>query len=314
MHSRTALVGGLSGGLLVGCLLVAGCSASNGASAASDAVPRAASGGSAVGSGQSNLAPGANKAQAPGTAPAAGGAGKPLAKIDPASAAGRQVIRTGTISLSVPNVTGTAADVRRITAGAGGYSSSEDTETDHADFTLQVPQPMLDSALDQLAGLGKVTNRGEQAQDVTDQLVDVNSRVASQQASVDRVRALLAKATSIGDIVTIEGELANREADLESLEQRQAELSGQVAMSTVTVHLARSDAPPPPAQAASGGFLGGLSAGWHSFVAVVGVVLVVFGAVLPYLLGLGIPVALVWWLLRRRRISRPAPVVHPDAG
>ena len=47
-----------------------------------------------------------------------------------------------------------------------------------------------------------------------------DARVASQRASVDRVRALLSEARSIGDVVAIESELTRREADLDSLTGR----------------------------------------------------------------------------------------------
>jgi hypothetical protein len=41
----------------------------------------------------------------------------------------------------------------------------------------------------------------------------------------------------------------------------------------------------------------------------------VFGALLPYLLGFGVPAALVWWYVRRRRAGRPQPTpISPDAG
>ena len=50
---------------------------------------------------------------------------------------------------------------------------------------------------------------------------DIASRLRSQQRSVARVRALLAQAKTIGEIVQVEGELSRREADLESLEAQQ---------------------------------------------------------------------------------------------
>jgi hypothetical protein len=310
MRYRAVLVGGF----VVGCCLVAGCSASGGGATSSDsiAVQRAPAVAPVAPNGAN--VPGPTK-QSGGTA--SSGSGSSSQAVDPLPATGRQVIRTASITLSVPNVTRTAADVRSITAGVGGYAGSENTRSDQADFTLQVPTTTLDQVLDRIAALGKVTDRGEQAQDVTKELVDVRSRVATQQASVDRVRALLAKATTVGDVVTIEGELATREANLEALEQQQAELSAQVAMSTVAVHIGQSHTtpPPPPAAAAGGGFVGGLSAGWHSFVAVLRGVVMVLGALLPYLLGFGVPAALVWWYVRRRRAGRPQPApVNPDAG
>jgi hypothetical protein len=259
---------------------------------------------------------GASAGSADGGDTAGGAASGALTPADQISAAGRQVVRSASINLSVSNVATSAGDVRRITTTAGGYSSTENTAGDSADFTLSVPANTLDSVVNQLAGLGKVVDRQTQSQDVTDQMVDVGSRLAAQQASVVRVRALLASAKSIGDVVTIEGELTKREADLESLEQRRAELSAQVAMSTVTVHLARAAAVIAPPKAASHGFLSGLGAGWHSFLAVLVGALVVLGAVLPYLIGIGVPAALIWWLVRRWRAGHPRAVVAagPDAG
>jgi hypothetical protein len=323
---------GLLGGLLIGGFVLTGCTAaSTGASssgldaqkapanaiepAPALAPDKAAAGGTASGTSGGAAQSGGTSG---GTAQSGGSAGGAANQaVNPLPPSGRAVIRSASISLAVPDVNRTAAQVRQITTSANGYTGNENAQNDQADFTLQVPVTVLDQVVDRIAALGHVTDRTEQAQDVTDQLVDVQSRVASQQASVDRVRALLAKATSVSDIVTIEGELATRESDLESLEQRQAELSGQVAMSTLKVHIGRSDAPPPPpAKAVSGGFVGGLAAGWHSFVAVIGGALVVIGAVLPYLLGLGVPAAAIWWYVRRRRGERlPAtPVIDPDAG
>lgn len=283
----------LSGTLAVLALgLVAGCTSSNGAvsgPAANVAVPgrmatgQSAGGSAATGSGSSATSPNA-----------------PLAGI---AAAGRQVVRTATVSLTVTNVTNSVNRVQQIADTAGGYVGNEDAQDQQASITLQVPEPQLDAVIGQLSGLGQVTSREQQAQDVTGQLVDVRSRIASQQASVDRVRALMGQATSLSDVVSIEGELTKRESDLEALEQQQDELAGQVAMSTLNVNLAAAAAPPPPpVAAASPGFLSGLAGGWHALLATFRVLGVVFGALLPFLVVLavlGLAGLLVWRRFRR---------------
>ena len=58
------------------------------------------------------------------------------------------------------------------------------------------------SALDELAKLGTEESRAVQTEDVTEQLVDLDARLATQRASVDRVRALLARASTIGEVVS----------------------------------------------------------------------------------------------------------------
>jgi hypothetical protein len=67
--------------------------------------------------------------------------------------------------------------------------------------------------LTQLAKLGKETSRSGSARDVTTKVADVNSRVASAQQAIDRLRSLYAKATKVRDVIAIEAELNTREAD-----------------------------------------------------------------------------------------------------
>ncbi|HEX3780073.1 MAG TPA: DUF4349 domain-containing protein [Pseudonocardiaceae bacterium] len=297
--------------MLVG--LLAGCSAgsSNSSDAAGSGVPNAAVPNAAGG----QAAPSGGAAGGSGSSGNSGTAGA----SSPSASSGRQVIRSADVSMTARNVTDTVDGVDQVAINAGGYLSAEDLQADFASVTLSVPEAKLDSVLGQLAKLGTVTDQQQQSQDVTDQLVDVSSRIATQQASVDRVRQLLAQATSISDIVQIEGELTTRESDLESMEHQQAELTGQVAMSSVSMKISRTT-PPVVAQAAgpAPGFTNGLSGGWHALGATVRVLLLVLGSALPFLLGIGIPVLAVLWalrVLRRRRRGGPVgPPVDPMAG
>jgi hypothetical protein len=279
--------------MLIG--LSTGCTASNGSSGTSNDVPPNAA------------------VPAPGSANAGGSASdhansapsKGSAANLPSSATGRQVIRTATVAITTNNVSTAATRAEQIADSVGGYLGAENVDQGSATVTLSVPQAQLDGVLSSLAKLGKVTSQQQQSQDVTAQLVDVASRIATQQASVARVRQLLNQATSISDIVQIEGELTTREADLESMEHQQDELSGQVAMSTVNLNITRTT-PPPPAQASgpAPGFGSGIAGGWHALGQTVRVVLLVLGSILPFVLGIGIPALAVWWFVRRRRTTK----------
>ena len=91
-------------------------------------------------------------------------------------------------------------------------------------------------------------SRSQTSQDVTQQTVDVASRLATQKASIARVRALLARATKISDIILIEGELSNRESNLESLEAQLTSLNDSVDLATLTVTLTPAGAPTKPVE------------------------------------------------------------------
>jgi hypothetical protein len=160
---------------------------------------------------------------------------------------------------------------------------------------------------DQVARLGKVTSRGQTSSDVTQQSIDIASRLATQKASVARIRALLAHATKISDIVAIEGELSQRESDLESMEAQLKGLDDAVDLSTLTVSLNAQGAPRPKPHDNTG-FVAGLSSGWDAFLTSLVAVLTVFGALLPFgivLALVALPVLVLW---RRRRVGPPAPV------
>ena len=135
-------------------------------------------------------------------------------------------------------------------------------------IALRVPVAEYEQVMSSLGELGLPTNLVEKASDVTAQVVDLDSRIKTMKEGVERVRALMADATKVSEVIAIESELSSREADLEALLAEQAALSDQVALSTVTVTVkAITDKPvaapvlsPPPA--ARTGFLGGLDKGW----------------------------------------------------
>jgi hypothetical protein len=265
----------------------------------------------------SSTAGGSGSGRAAELPAAAGGPAKadsnPAPKEQPVNQPGvdRKLIRTATLEMASPDVIKVANGARDVAVGLGGFAGQEDVRNDAATITLQVPSNQFDEALRRLSDLVTPENlrsRATTAEDVTEQLVDLDSRIATQRTSVARVRALMDKAQTVNEVVQIEGEVTRREADLESLEKRREALSGQVALSKITVKVGKSgEAPPPPARDDSG-ILGGLAGGWHAFLTAGGVVLRVIAAMLPFLVVFGVPgwFALRWWLRRRRPAAVPA--------
>lgn len=218
----------------------------------------------------------------------------------------RALVRTAQLSVEVTDPAGAMRQVRTAAAAAGGFVTDEQTSDTGSWVTLRVPADALDRLVEDIAADARVITRSTQVYDATEESIDLDARVASQQASVSRIRGLLAQATTIGDVVAIESELSRREAELDSLTRRLEALRDQVAMSTLTVDLRGRAVPPPPGGPAPG-FLDGLATGWAGLLALGSGVAAAVGFVLPFLPVVAVLAGIVW-LVRRivRGRRRPA--------
>ncbi|MGC3859591.1 DUF4349 domain-containing protein [Micromonospora chersina] len=290
-------------GLLV-VLGVGACSAggdSGGDNAGSAAQPQAVAGGAAD---RDQAAP--EKAQS--------GAGGADLRVDQ-----RAIIYTGTLQVRVDDVERAAREASTAVTAAGGFVGGDQRNSDSADaraeLVLRVPADRFTGVLEALAKLGRQERREVRTEDVTEETVDLDARIATQRARVDSARRLLARATSITDLVTLENEVGRREADLASLEAKKRRLADLTALSTVTVTFVGPEAAATEDEEDLG-FLTGLRGGWSAFLGSLRVALTVLGAVLPFALAIGVPVALVVALARRRgRRTPPAgPALPEPAG
>jgi hypothetical protein len=226
----------------------------------------------------------------------------------------RSIIYRGSISVRVKDVNAEAAKITGIATTAGGFIGSDNRSsggsgTDTATMELRIPADKFSSVTDQLSKLGKEENREISTEDVTEATVDLDARIVVQQARVDSGRKLLAQAKSLNDLVMLEREVATRESDLASLQAKKRRLADLTALSTITVSLLGPSAAVVDKPDDSPGFLGGLSGGWKALVASLGVLLAILGALLPWLLVLGLPAWAIFFALRRYRASRATPAV-----
>jgi hypothetical protein len=328
---------------VAGAGLVAGCSGSAGSAASSSGAVNA---GAAVPHGQ-NGQNGQNGAANP-SAGSESGPGSTSTSTSSANVADTgNLIVMAALQLAAKNSEQAAAAAEQTVISAGGYvaaeaegvgpqtlpsanTSADDTESsdtgvspmtlpavagapnsEQALLLLRVPPAHLDAVLASLAGTGSVSYRTLSETNVTGQVADVASRIASAQDSLTELRGMIDKAASMNDLISLENALSTRESDLESLEAQQRALADQIQYATVTVGYfvaaAPSTTPVVKPAAHHSGFVAGLLDGWHAFLATLRVLLAVIGWLLPF----AIIVALLWWPVRR--VLRRRGLVEGDA-
>jgi hypothetical protein len=183
-------------------------------------------------------------------------------------------------------------------------SSSKADEGDSATgtLTIRVPASHFDDARRELAGLGKVKGEQLSGEDVTGQLVDYDARITSLQAQEDALRTLLGRATRVGEVLEVQGQLFNVRQQIEQLKAQRAQLNDAAELSTITIRLFEPGAPsietrPEPSK----GLAHDLERAWDGAIAVIGGMVIVVG----YLTPIALLALLVWALSRLRRVRVP---------
>lgn len=248
--------------------------------------------------------------KAPGAAPGSTDGQAAPEAVDPT----RKLVRQADVTIEAKNLPEAASRVRALATTNQGLVTSEEVSvgeqnTGYGTITISVPSEKLDSTLDQLAkSVGTMTARNVSTQDVTQAYTDTEARLGTMRASVKRVQALMDKADKISDIVSLEGELSRRQADVDSLQSQLNTMKDQVALSPITVKLSVPGADTLVEPGDDTGFVAGLKSGWRAFNAALSLLLTMIGALLPFAIAFAILAAPLWlWWRRRPRRERPGP-------
>jgi hypothetical protein len=288
--TRTTFIGSA---LLASALLLAGCSASEGASAGDQGVsgpvvPEFVDEGSA------------------------GGVALDGSLASEADEDARSVIVTGTMTVTADDPLEASSEAVRLVEAAGGrvdgrteYAPSNG-DAGSASLTLRIPADKLQQVLDDLAELGRADEISTSSSDVTVLVADLDSRIATQRGIIDRLNTMFGQAATIDDLITLETSIAEHQALLEDLEAQQRSVDDQVALSTLSLYL-RSEAEAPVTQPMD--FLSGLQAGWGAFVGFFSGLLVALGVLLPWLIAAAListATVLIVRANRRRKAAKAA--------
>ena len=317
---RTQRGGGRHGRWLLAALVVvalvalAGCGASAGVQTAAPAnfPSHGGAGGTTAGYGSNT---GSNTGNVPAATPAAGSGTQNQQNLGPSS----YLIKSLVVQMSVPDPRQAASDIQQwitttdphaVSAGATYQRQDDGTYTVQMSYSVEAAlYPQVETYL---AGYtsghkGHLDNLQESVQDVSNEYVDLQSRLTNLRTEQQRLLGLLSHAASLADTLAIEDRLTQVEGDIEQIEGRQNQLTGQLSYYTVTINLAPlGGAKPPSAQPYNpvGIFQSALSAaltfGQWMLAAIIWIA--VFAVyIVPVL-------AIAWFVRRRLRLRKPASV------
>ena len=173
---------------------------------------------------------------------AAGATGDVSALVDQTWAAQRMVIRNGTLSLVVAD-TGKAMDqASRLAKDMGGYVVSsrmwQEGKRVAGSIAIRVPAELFADAVRALKAMAvEVTAEDTSSQDVTEEYVDLSSRLRSLEATETQLLQLMKTATKVEDVLAVQRELARVQKELEQTKGRMKYLEQSSATSVIQVTL-----------------------------------------------------------------------------
>ena len=200
-----------------------------------------------------------------------------LSENDAAAAEDRQastspkIIYTANLTLESKDYDTARAALDAALNDAGGYleSSSEYSDVGSSrsvNLTFRVPEENYQSFLDAVAQAGNVTYKSQQADDVTTQYMDVETRLANLEAQRTRLQELQAQADNLSDLLQIETSLTDVQSQIESWQSQLDWYSNQVQQCTVYVNLNEVQNYTPTDESFLGSVGAAFAQGWSNFV------------------------------------------------
>lgn len=224
------------------------------------------------------------------------------------TASRRMVITTGSITVEVASYLDAAAEVSRAAVDLGGFVGSTEANVGeagrrHGVLVLRIPAPQWTAMLDRVRGLGNVIRESSSGQDVTEEYVDLESRLKAQKRLEEELLSLMESARRGGlrDLLEIEREVARVRGEIESMEGRRRYLADQSALATLSVELREPAALVEVEPGALDPIFEALGEAVTLTARSVGAIIVFVAVLLPWLAAAWLLFVLVRWWWRRRK-------------
>lgn len=232
----------------------------------------------------------------------------------------RKIIRDADINLEVAAPAEGQRKLGSIAEAHGGFvvtaesrlqddASRGSQPVEIATVQLRVPASHFDAALGEIRAIGtRIRAEKQTGKDVTEEFIDLDARLRTQRALEAQFLEIMKRAGAVSDALEVQTQLAAVRTEIERVEGRRRFLENQSALSTINVTL---QPPAPLVSVNTSGFFAGIKSAFGDGIdiaAAIALGIIRFGIpLLPVLLLIVLPLALIWHYLLRPRLRRPKP-------
>ena len=161
---------------------------------------------------------------------------------DPASRPVK-MIYNGYMEMQTQDFDAAASGIEDLVRELGGYfqqssvSNRGSSSYRYGSYTIRIPAAQFEAFFQRAGQLCHVTYTNTTADDVSESYYDTEARLETARIKLERLQQLLAKATSMEDIITIESAISETEWDIENLSGTLRHYDALVDYATVNVEL-----------------------------------------------------------------------------
>ncbi len=155
----------------------------------------------------------------------------------------RMIIRNGYLNLVVKDTLATQTEIGRLMDSVDGYIFSEDSYRyaeglTQVEMSLRVPADRFDEAMAQLREMAtEVTRDSVSSDDVTEEYVDLESRLRALEVKATKLEELMDRAEDTEAVLQVYQELSATQQEIEHVKGRMKYLERSAALATIDVSL-----------------------------------------------------------------------------
>ncbi len=196
----------------------------------------------------------------------------------------RKTITTIDMTIRVNDAAASLDEISKMALASGGYVSSSSVYDSYYEsdagkegyVTVRIPESEYSLFLDNVEDLGEVTSKSVNAQDVTEEYIDVTARLDNLQIQETRLQEILNMTVTVEEVLSVEKELGRVRGEIESLTGRLNYLEDRIEFSTINIRVTE-----PRPITRSWGIRDALSESVNGFISMVNALIVLVGYVLP---------------------------------
>lgn len=220
----------------------------------------------------------------------------------------KKIIRNASLNITTTTFDESLAQLRQLCTEKGGWISNAyenaDSSRRTASLTMRIPAGELDAFLTGAGDTGRITQRSEYADDVTESYYDTQSRLETQQALMARLQALITDAADLSDLLALESQIANTQYEIDRLQGQLNSTDRQVDYATVDVSLREelpADSLTDMEKTLGERISNAISTGWEAFTDFLSDMAVFLAAALPFIAVMAVVVIVVKIIRKRRK-------------